>query len=1250
MAANDTVTVKFKILEDGSLQAVGKHAEKAAAAVDKATKSSTRYNKQQKGVAGLTSNSTKGFAKMTTGITGGLVPAYATLAANVFAVSAAFNFFKRAADVSILQEGQKSYAANTGLALQSITASLREASNGMLGFREAAEAAAIGVAKGFSPKQLEDLAVGARKASAALGRGFEDSFDRLIRGASKAEPELLDELGITLRLATATEKYGRSIGKSADELTAFERSQAVLIETQRQLNNMFGSMEGTANPFVELSKTFEDIIRAVTDFLMPIFGGLAKVLTGSALAAVAVFGALGLSILKSMLPMDELKEKFEDFETGSQKSVDAAKQDMEEYRLKIKETADALEAANSKSVQGSAKALGPRKSKLITSAQKGTLTDPKQIGQLKAHLRKAEQEYKTHGKVRKGIFEGASQAELNSLKVSLKQMGHSRKGYIKRAQLGLKQLGMTAKLQFKKIQLAGTKALVAIGRAAGRMGSAINKAMKMAGFIGMFIMILEIGEQIMQAPYTILVSILKGVDFIIKIVLKGIGMFIDTVGNLWSGIYNTIVTGINAIAKYVGWEDPIDLLSTSTTAATDAMEKLGDKVAVSAELFVGSDFGKGIKNFQDTRVAAAELEESYNDLKNSIKDTGKELDIIVKGIAKNKERGMKSLKADYDAGTISALEYSQGINTLNASLQKQRSTALGSLPASRLLKEALNIGDSVKDADKRAHALEQIKEKLAAIGALSPKALAAIEAGDVASLENIEDAARRATGNLAVLEDGLSNIGAVLTEGDVGAAESALRSLSKTVKATGDGFKDVFGDESVAAAEALRKFEELFKDVKGGASAYLASLTALREEQNALAVSTAAANLVQGRAGDIMRLNNAATAAAILLTNEKNTLEITDKKDPIAFEKQQTAVTTAEIGVAKADSAVISETQGSGMGAAHLSGELARLKEGGAAITNQQVMSPMMAELSKLGPEGELITSVVDGAFAISSAFGAAFEEIGGKGLTMETGLAAAAAGVQAIGSMMAASSKAKIANIDSEIAAEKKRDGKSAASMAKIKSLEKKKEQAAKKAFEVNKKMQMAGAVISTASAVMGALGSKPWGPWNIALAAMMGAMGVAQLSIISGTSFQSGASGAGSSMPSAVSVGSRSASVDLAKGNNAGGEQAFARGDSGIGTGMTNFKPTSAFSGYKGRAAGGFVVGEQGPELFMPDVPGEIIPSGQNTGGMTNVNFSISAVDAAGVEELLMNQRGNIIGMLREAANEHGELFLETVQEKSY
>jgi hypothetical protein len=170
-----------------------------------------------------------------------------------------------------------------------------------------------------------------------------------------------------------------------------------------------------------------------------------------------------------------------------------------------------------------------------------------------------------------------------------------------------------------------------------------------------------------------------------------------------------------------------------------------------------------------------------------------------------------------------------------------------------------------------------------------------------------------------------------------------------------------------------------------------------------------------------------------------------------------------------------------------------------------------------------------------------------------------------------------------------------------------------------------------------------------GLPFSAVAAGIGAAQLAIISGTSYQGGGSaGAAPSGPSSVSVGERSNTVDLARGENQAGELAYARGAQGMGQGMTNFKP--AFSGYKNRAAGGFVVGEQGPELFMPDTPGQIIPSGQGAGGQTNVNFSISAVDARGVEDLLINKRGNIIGMIREAANEHGEMFLESVQEKSY
>ena len=272
----------------------------------------------------------------------------------------------------------------------------------------------------------------------------------------------------------------------------------------------------------------------------------------------------------------------------------------------------------------------------------------------------------------------------------------------------------------------------------------------------------------------------------------------------------------------------------------------------------------------------------------------------------------------------------------------------------------------------------------------------------------------------------------------------------------------------------------------------------------------------------------------------------------------------------------------------------------------------------------------------------------------MEKGVAvgqAISASISAISGIMAASSKARVAGIDQEIAAEKKRDGKSKESVAKIKALEKKKEGEKRKAFEQQKKMQMAQIIASTAVAIMQTMATG--GAYMIPIALMIGAMGAAQLAVVAGTSYQGGGSaGGGASVPSSVSVGERGKSSDLSKSQSARGELAYFRGDQGTG-GAENFR--SAFYGKKHRAAGGntgYVVGEQGPELFMPDRPGTIVPADDTAGagGATNVTFSINAIDASGVEDVLAQQQGNIIGMLRQAANSYGEEFMEDLDESTY
>ena len=343
--------------------------------------------------------------------------------------------------------------------------------------------------------------------------------------------------------------------------------------------------------------------------------------------------------------------------------------------------------------------------------------------------------------------------------------------------------------------------------------------------------------------------------------------------------------------------------------------------------------------------------------------------------------------------------------------------------------------------------------------------------------------------------------------------------------------------------------------------------------------------------------------------------------------------------------------------------------------TFSTAFSSMAEDLSALGPEGavaaalsagigQMIADVSSLRDIIQSTFkGVAIESFESfsaawdKASLAEKAQVAAAAfsmAANAIGSAaaaMAASANNRISGIDKQINAENKLDGKSAESVAKIKALEAKKEQIKKKAFETDKKMKMAQAVMSIAAGVAAALSM---GPFGIPLIPIIVGMGAMQLAAISSMTFQGGASSVASAAgPTQVKVGGdRRSTTDLAKSQGAGGELAYFRGAQGIG-GPENFRP--AASGMKYRANGGntaFMVGEQGPEMFIPERPGTIVPSDETPqlGTPINANINITALDADGVEDILMNQRGNIIGMLRDAANANGETFLESVSVQEY
>ena len=139
------------------------------------------------------------------------------------------------------------------------------------------------------------------------------------------------------------------------------------------------------------------------------------------------------------------------------------------------------------------------------------------------------------------------------------------------------------------------------------------------------------------------------------------------------------------------------------------------------------------------------------------------------------------------------------------------------------------------------------------------------------------------------------------------------------------------------------------------------------------------------------------------------------------------------------------------------------------------------------------------------------------------------------------------------------------------------------KKAFALQKALNISMAIMNTARGVTNALATVPF-PFNLAIAGLIGAAGAVQIGAI-------------------------------------------------------------ASQQYSGRRFGGpvsndesYIVGENGPELFTPGATGRITANeGMISGGQT-INFNITATDAKSVDELIVQRKPMIVNMIRQATQERG------------
>ncbi len=483
--------------DGGSMKITGQEAKKLAKQMKGLGGASQSTDRRIKGVTQQSSNASKNFSKQAQTMQGGIVAVYAQIAANVFAVSAAFQFLKSSFETRNLIEGQKAFGSITGVAYKTLTSDLQDATAGMLQFKEAASAVAIGTASGLSGGQITKLGEAAKNASMALGRDLTDSFNRLIRGVTKAEPELLDELGIVLRLENATRDYAAAVGKAREDLNAYERTQAVLNDVLTQAETKFGRITELMDPDAfalgQLQKEIDDLVMGFQELLV---GGLLPVIgffKENALALVAAIGLFVAPIIKGMF--GDLDEAAENAKNNFKKHADDMKEVGRDSGQEIRsafagarkidpsQNLESMEALDKMGVKGK----GPE-----IKDDKGKKTGYKQLNKRQIAA------YRRAIKEKKGIYQKFNLQEKRAFRQHLA----TQEALLNKS--SKVQVSIVKRTQMLKDGIVKAGTAVVAGVEAAKVGIvragavAMNAAMTAAGVIGVFAMILSLGWQVIK--------------------------------------------------------------------------------------------------------------------------------------------------------------------------------------------------------------------------------------------------------------------------------------------------------------------------------------------------------------------------------------------------------------------------------------------------------------------------------------------------------------------------------------------------------------------------------------------------------------------------------------------------------------------------------------------------------------------------------------------------------------------------------
>ena len=1171
--------------------------------IDKYNKTSEDLQKMQNRVAKTGGSVGKSFSDIAK-FAGPLPQLYAVIFANLYALNTIYEALSSGDRITRLEKLSSVFGATLGVNIKGAAIAMQELTGGALSYEDALKQATTGAGYGFSTKDLEQMTLVARRASVVLGVDMVDAMNRVTRGVSKQEIEILDELGITIRLNEAYAVTARQLGKNVDSLSSYQKQHSYLQAVIKQSTDRFGEfdkqLEGTE--YEKLGASVKSLgysfLQLSADALRPAVSGLSNI--------IAALQGTNYSAANTVDQVDTLVESF-----------NAAKK-----AGNITSVASLGSEAISKNKEVQTTFVGYKKS-VSEYYKEYTALNAKLAEAQKAEMARSQM-------VTGNIFDTtAATTEQKNETVALgKQVAEAWAKYVdasksvKGLQNSMEDLNKVSEDTTKYFGFSGDTAAQSADILAQNLKGVEQTTKTVSGDLGKVLSTMQGTKTPTQQLYLLLKDVNIEADDLdesakavnnhlrdpeianaLKKMYDAIGMTADKSKQLRDNLLANVNFDLAAPTRGLNTANlALSQVGNGAFSSANNLAKLQQELDSTNESI--SLQQNTYKSLKESQVANSDVLQGLNDELTRSKTTRAQLETQIK----TETIALASQQLAYAATNNQVAE-------LISNLDSYKTPSQELIALTNRATEALNAFNQAKSTGSPD---EQASAQLAyyqAVRAVNEKQQEIVEYKQrEANLTN-ELATTQAQLNMVktgaidydrvALDNQIRSVALAKQQFDINKANklnSPLEDLQSEIDYNKQLF-DLMKSREEYASQVFKKQQDYYDNTRQ------ASIYQETEAETAERKANAQERFVNG-------LKEANAISAQTNSPQQYSQSFIDQQS------QELARLKAEADRAKL------EREKQNFGAVNGAG-------GGYQYTDTRGMGADKQKIAMMGQGMQDINNVFSNLSSYNEDMGTMIGNLNGlangfvaMGQGATNGLQVASAGLQSLSSIIQFSSSQTMSSIQDQIDAEKSRDGKSAESVAKINKLETKR-------IEVQKKSAAASIAINTAQGIMMAMGTLPY-PYNLVQAgavALMGAMAYQQAMSAKPnlTQVDSGVE--------SLTLGSRSNTVDVSKAANAG-ELSYIQGNRGSGS-IQNFTPRA--EGGSVTPGVGYIVGEKGPEPFYPSVAGTIGSSSSSSNSSANTNiFQIHAIDSKSFEDLVMNNPGLFTKAVERDMNEKGKSII--------